>query len=140
MYAGSLGINPGDYLNPDGSVSIGLLPTAGSINDGITASGFAAGKLQNQTAILNGGTTQLAETSTSCASNCQGGSTSGSPAPGTATIFMPAGAPEFSLLGDGVDTNSVQDWISTRSGATTTTLTIPIGIFGVADVSTMLNT
>src|ERR1700733_9864816 len=70
MYAGSLGINPGDYLNPDGSVSIGLMPTV----DGLTASGFAAGKLQNQTAILNGGTTSLPQTSTSCASNCQGGS------------------------------------------------------------------
>ena len=142
MYAGSLGINPGDYLNPDGSVSIGLLPTTTTpaLSDGITASGFAAGKLQNQTAILNGGTTALPQTSTSCATNCQGGSTAQSPAPGTETIFKPASAPEFSLLGDSVDTNSVQDWISTGNGTAAATLTIPIGIFGVADVSTMLNT
>jgi PEP-CTERM motif len=136
MYAGSLGINPGDYLNPDGSVSIGLMPTV----DGLTAVGFGAGKMQNQTAILNGGTTALPQTSTSCASNCQGGSTASPAAPGAATLFKPANASEFSLLGDGVDINSVQDWISTGGGVTASTLTIPIGIFGVADVSTMLNT
>jgi len=137
MYAGSLGINPSDYLNPDGSVSIGLMPTV----DGITTTLFNAGKLQNQATVLNGGTTPLPQTSTSCAANCQGGQTATTPAPGTETIFKPASAPEFSLLGDSVDTNSVQDWISTSSGTTSpSTITIPVGIFGVADVSTMLNT
>jgi len=136
MYAVGLGINPGDYLNPDGSVSIGLMPAV----DNLTASAFAAGKLQNQSAILAGGTVQLPQTSVSCTSNCQGGITTTPPSAGTETIFKPASAPEFSLLGDGVDTNSVQDWISTGNGTSSATLTIPVGIFGVADVSTMLNT
>jgi PEP-CTERM motif-containing protein len=136
MYAVGLGINPGDYLNPDGSVSIGLLPGA---TDGITSTTFNAGKLQNQITILNGGTVALPQTSVSCASNCQGGSTT-NPAPaGTATIFKPASAPEFSLLGDSVDTNSVQDWVSSGSSANSV-ITIPVGIFGVADVNTMLST
>ena len=143
MYAGSLGINPGDYLNPDGSVSIGLLPTAGSINDGVTSTLFAAGKLTSSTYISAGGTVgSLPQTSTSCASNCQGGSTS-TPAytPGTETIFKPASEPEFNLMGDGVDNNSVQEWVSASSGTSTpSTISIPVGIFGVADVSTMLNT
>jgi hypothetical protein len=144
MYAGSLGINPGDYLNPDGSVSIGLLPTAGSINDGVVASGFGQNKLSNSSNIYiaAGGTLSLPQTSTSCASNCQGGSTS-TPAytPGTETIFKPAGAPEFNLMGDSVDTNSIQDWASASAGTgSPATITIPVGIFDVTDVSTMLNT
>jgi hypothetical protein len=143
MYAGSLGINPGDYLNPDGSVSIGLLPTAGSINDGVTASGFITGTLTGSAIIINsggGGSASLPQTSTSCASNCQGGITAAPPyTPNTATIFKPASAPEFDLLGDAIDTNSVQAWLAPNNSATNT-LTIPVGIFGVADVSTMLNT
>lgn len=141
MYAGSLGINPGDYLNPDGSVSIGLLPTSGSINDGVTASGFGTSKLTSSTYISAGGTLSIPQTSTSCASNCQGGLTSTPYTTGTATAFTPASAPEFNLMGDSVDTNSVQDWVSASSGTgSPAVLTIPVGIFGVADVSTMLNT
>jgi hypothetical protein len=145
MYAGSLGINPGDYLNPDGSVSIGLLPTAGSINDGITSTSFNAGTLTNSAFIINGtagGSASLPQTSTACASNCQGGLTSTPPyTPGSATIFKPASAPEFNLIGDSVNASSVQDWASASSGVgSPSTITIPIGIFGVADVNTMLNT
>jgi len=142
MYAGSLGINPGDYLNPDGSVSIGLLPTAGSINDGVTTTLFAQTKLTSNIYVGAGGTLSLPQTSTSCASNCQGGSTSTPPyTPGTETIFKPASAPEFNLLGDSVDTNSIQAWLSASSGTgSPSTITIPVGIFGVADVNTMLNT
>jgi len=145
MYAGSLGINPGDYLNPDGSVSVGLLPTAGAINDGITATSFNAGTLTSSVYIVNGtagGSASLPQPSTACASNCQGGLTSTPPySPGTATIFMPASAPEFNLIGDSVNTSSVQDWASVSAGTTSaSTISIPVGIFGVADVSTMLNT
>jgi hypothetical protein len=127
-------------------VSVGLLPTAGAINDGITATAFSAGTLINATTIINGtggGSASLPQISTSCATNCQGGLTS-TPAytPGSATIFTPASAPEFNLLGDGVNANSTQDWISTSSGtgASAGTITIPVGIFGVSDVNTMLNT
>jgi hypothetical protein len=148
MYAGSLGINPGDYLNPDGSVSIGLLPTTTTpvaINDGITHTAFNAVTLDGSTVIINqggGGSAALPQTSTSCASNCQGGITSAPPyGPGTATLFTPASAPEFDLIGDGVDTSSAQAWISNSNGTgTQSTVSIPVGIFGVADVSTMLNT
>jgi hypothetical protein len=138
MYAGSLGINPGDYLNPDGSVSVGLLPSG----DGITNTNFGNGKFTTSAFIAGGGTVSLPQTSTSCSANCQGGSTAVTPPPGTAAIFKPAAAPEFSLLGDSVDTNSVQYWASASSGtgANDSVLTIPVGIFGVADVSTMLNT
>jgi len=139
MYAGSLGINPGDYLNPDGSVSIGLMPTV----DNITASGFNAGTLTGSTIIVDstgGGSASLPQTSTSCASNCQGGITTAPPySAGTAKIFTPASAPEFDLLGDSTDINSAQAWL-TASNSGTNTLTIPVGIFGVSDVSTMLNT
>jgi hypothetical protein len=143
MYAGSLGINPGDYLNPDGSVSVGLLPTAGSINDGVTSTLFFSGNLNASTYISGGGTIgALPQTSTSCASNCQGGLAGTPPyTPGTAKIFTPGSAPEFDLMGDSVNTNSVQEWVSASSGtATPSTITIPVGIFGVADLSTMLNT
>ena len=145
MYAGSLGINPGDYLNPDGSVSIGLLPTAGSINDGVTTSGFNATTLTNSLFVVNapgGGSASLPQTSTACATNCQGGITSAPPyTPGTATIFQPAGAPEFNLLGDTASAVAMQDWASASNGTgSPSTITIPVGIFGVSDVSTMLNT
>jgi hypothetical protein len=139
MYAGSLGINPGDYLNPDGSVSIGLMPTV----DGITTTNFGNGKFTTSTFVAGGGgSVAQPQTSTSCSANCQGGSTATTPAPGSETIFKPAAAPEFSLLGDSVDTNSVQYWASSSTGTGTGAgiLTIPVGIFGVADVSTMLNT
>jgi len=137
MYAGSLGINPGDYLNPDGSVSIGLLP---GITNGATASGFAATNLFGN-AILSTGSVALPQTSFACTSNCQGGLTVTPPPAGTATIFKPASAPEFDLLGDTANTSSVQAWISASTGtAGASTITIPVGIFGVADVSTMLNT
>jgi hypothetical protein len=136
MYAGSLGINAGDYLNPDGSVSIGLIPTT----DITTTTNFAAGNLQGN-AIIGVGTAALPQTSFACASNCQGGLTASPPPAGTATIFKPAGAPEFDLLGDTANTSSLQDWISTSAGtANPGTISIPVGIFGVADVSTMLNT
>jgi len=142
MYAGSLGINPGDYLNPDGSVSVGLLPTAGSINDGITSTSFNASKISNNLYIANGDTVALPQTSTSCASNCQGGLTSTPPyTPGTATIFTPAGEPEFNLMGDSVNTNSAQMWASASNGTgAPSTITIPVGIFDIQTVSTMLNT
>jgi len=135
MYAGSLGINPGDYLNPDGSVSIGLMPTV----DGITASGIAATNLFGN-AILSTGSAALPQTSFACTSNCQGGLTATPPPAGTATIFTPAGAPEFDLLGDTANTTSVQAWVSASTATAPSTITIPVGIFGVADVSTMLNT
>jgi hypothetical protein len=146
MHAGSLGINPGDYLNPDGTVSIGLLPTAGGINDGITSTAFnAAPSLLNSTMIIDkahGGSASLPQTSTSCASNCQGGLTTVPPyTPGSATLFKPTAAPEFDLLGDSADLNSVQNWISASNGVGSPgTLTIPVGIFGVQYVDTMLNT
>jgi hypothetical protein len=145
MYAGSLGINPGDYLNPDGSVSVGLLPTAGSINDGITHTVFNPVTLDGSSVIINqggGGSAFLPQGLTSCASNCQGGLTSTPPyAPGTAKIFEPAGAPEFNLIGDGIDLNSTQAWISNATGTDSPSLlTIPIGIFGVSELNTMLNT
>jgi hypothetical protein len=140
MYAGSLGINPGDYLNPDGSVSIGLL----SAGDGIAATAFNASTLTNSTFIINatgGGSASLPQTSFACASNCQGGQTSTPPTAGASTIFKPAGAPEFALLGDTTNATSMQDWASASSGTgSPSTITIPVGIFGVADVSTMLNT
>ena len=140
MYAGSLGINPGDYLNPDGSVSIGLL----SAVDGITSTGFNASTLTNSTFVVNGtggGSASLPQTSGACGSNCQGGVTATPPPPGTATIFQPAGAPEFDLLGSSASATSMQDWASASSGTgSPSVISIPIGIFGVADVSTMLST
>jgi len=152
-YAGSLGINQGDYLNPDGSVSIGLLPNTGAPSgsglvsnpDGVTGQKFNQGTLVNAATILNGGTVSkpLPQTSTACTSNCQGGLAGPTYPAGTATIFEPASAPEFDLLGDNVNTSSSQDWISTSTGSTGATegiITIPVGIFGVSSVSTMLNT
>jgi PEP-CTERM motif len=139
LNAGSLGINPGDYLNPNGTVSIGLLPAG----DGITNSHFAASTLMNTTNIIDmsgGGSASLPQTSFACTANCQGGQTATTPAPGSATIFQPAGAPEFDLLGDTANTTSIQDWISTSTATAAGTITIPVGIFGVSSVDTMFNT
>jgi hypothetical protein len=139
VYAGSLGINPGDYLLPNGSVAIGLLPAV----DGITTSHFAASTLTNTTTIIDmsgSGSAPLPQTSFACSANCQGGQTATTPAPGSATIFQPAGATVFDLLGDSSNITSVQDWISTSTASTAGTITIPVGIFGVQSVDTMLNT
>ena len=151
MYAGSLGINPGDYLNPDGTVSIGLLPNVGvssgfgltSNPDGITGTNFAQTNYDGNTSILYGSQVNVPQTSgPACTANCQGGQTSVTPVKGTSTIFTPSSAPEFDLLGDGTFADrgvSNTAWISTGNGVTST-LTIPVGIFGVNDVSTLLNT
>jgi len=162
MYAGSLGINPGDYLNPNGTVSIGLLPNTGVESgtglvanpDGITGTAFAQRNYSGNSAVLNGGTigtstttgtsTGLPQSLVTCTVNCQGGKTTVSSAPGTATIYSPPGAPEFDLLGDGSlanDASNANFWYSLSNGTgTQSTLTIPVGIFGVNTVSTMLNT
>jgi hypothetical protein len=150
MYAGSLGINPGDYLNPNGSVSIGLLPNLGTPSgtglvsnpDGITGTTFTQTSYSANTSILYGSSSNVPQTTgPACTSNCQGGKTTLTVAPGTATIFQPASAPEFDLLGDGsfADRAEATAWISTGN-ATTSTLTIPVGIFGVNSVATLLNT
>jgi hypothetical protein len=139
-YAGSLGINPGDYLNPDGTVSIGLMPTV----DGITTSHFGSGNLTNSNGIIDmasGGSASLPQTSFACTANCQGGQTVTTPAPNSATIFQPSNAPEFDLLGDSANVTSLQDWVSTSTSlGTQGTITIPVGIFGVQSVDTMLST
>lgn len=151
MYAGSLGINPGDYLNPDGTVSIGLLPNVGTPSgngltsnpDGITGTNFTQTNYEANTSILFGSTVNTPQSAVTCTSNCQGGQTSANPTPGASTIFVPSQAPEFDLLGDATFadrglTNTA--WISTGTGGVNSTLTIPVGIFGVNDVATLLNT
>jgi hypothetical protein len=165
-YAGSLGINPGDTLNPDGSVSIGLLPAnpanvngaepaantpgAGASPDGITVSGtlngtnhnFQQRSYFNAVPILNGGNTStplpdFKASNTPCTTgNCQ------------QTVYTPASGPTFNLLGDGIMGNEFTNldnsnyWysLSTGTGANSATITIPVGIFGVTNVNTMLNT
>jgi hypothetical protein len=150
MYAGSLGINPGDYLNPDGSVSIGLLANVGAASgfgltsnpDGITGTNFSQTSYDAAGAILYGSSANVPQTSVSCTVNCQGGQTIATPVKGASTIYQPAAAPEFDLLGDGSFADrgtSSTAWISTGNGVTST-LTIPVGIFGVQDVATLLNT
>lgn len=153
-YAGSLGINQGDYLNPNGTVSIGLLPNVGTPSgsgltsnpDGITGTKFSQGTL-NGGGIINGvggGSVSkpLPQTTFACTANCQGGLAGPTYPANTATIFAPSNAPEFDLLGDSVNFSSSQDWISTStgSGANAGLMTIPVGIFGVSSVSTMLET
>jgi hypothetical protein len=152
MYAGSLGINPGDYLNPDGSVSIGLLGNVGagsgtglvSNPDGITGTNFTQTSYDASGAILYGAQANVPQTlGPTCTVNCQGGQTVAHPVAGASTIFVPPSAPEFDLLGDGTWNNrgaSNTAWISTGTGGATSTLTIPVGIFGVNDVATLLNT
>jgi len=150
-YAGPLGINPGDYLNPDGTVSIGLMPNLGAMGsgtassaDGLTGS-FWGQRNYYGSSVLNGATVtnNLPQTSTPCAANCQGGITTAPPyTPGTAVIYSPPNAPEFDLLGDRLtaDTaSSANAWVSTTGASQTGTLTIPVGIFGVTSVATMLN-
>jgi PEP-CTERM motif len=150
-YAGSLGINPGDYLNPDGSVSIGLMPNLGTMltgtansADGLTGS-FWGQRNYYGTGLLAGATVTnlLPQTSSACAANCQGGLTTAPPyTANSATIYQPSGAPEFNLLGDNAfaDAATTADaWISTSSASATGTLTIPVGIFGVTSIDTMLN-
>ena len=151
MYAGSLGINKGDYLNPDGSVSIGLLPNVGpssgnglsSNPDGITGSNFTQTSYDGNTSILFGSSANVPQTTgPTCTTNCQGGQSTLVPTPGASTIFQPASTPEFALLGDGTFTDrglSSTAWISIGNGVAST-ITIPVGIFGVTDVATMLNT
>lgn len=150
MYAGSLGINPGDYLNPDGTVSIGLLANTGvpsgtglvSNPDGITGTNFTQTTYDANTSILYGSQVNVPQTGgPACSANCQGGQATVTPV-GASTIFTPSSAPEFDLLGDGTFADrGVSDtaWISTGSGVNST-LTIPVGIFGVNDVATLLNT
>lgn len=142
-YAGSLGINPGNVLNPDGTVSIGLLPNTGIPNgtpltanpDGITGSGFAQRNYFGSAVVLNGAQVNplLPGHATACAANCQN------------TIYAPGSVPEFNLLGDNVfadKANNSNFWysVSAGTGAGASTITIPIGIFGVNTISTMLNT
>jgi hypothetical protein len=60
-------------------------------------------------------------------------------------IFEPSSAPEFNLLGDNVYSdkgNNSNAWVtlSTGTGASDAVITIPVGIFNVSSVSTMLNT
>lgn len=59
------------------------------------------------------------------------------------TIYTPPSGPVFDLLGDGTSTTTSNAWVSLSTGNTATTeaqITIPIGIFGVTSISTMLNT
>jgi hypothetical protein len=151
MYAGSLGINPGDYLNPNGSVSIGLLPNVGAASglgltsnpDGITGSNFTQTSYDANGSILFGSSSNVPQTTgPACTANCQGGQTTATPVSGASTIYTPAAAPEFDLLGDGSFADRATSntaWISTGNGVTSS-LTIPVGIFGVNDVATLLNT
>ncbi len=162
MYAGSLGINPGDYLNPDGSVSIGLLANTGipsgtglvSNPDGITGTNFAQRNYTGNSAVLNGGTigtstttgtsTGLPQSLVTCNTNCQGGKTAVSPAlrvrlqsirlrARPSLTFLTAHLPIWLL--------TANFWYSLSNGTgTQSTLTIPVGIFGVNSISTMLNT
>lgn len=160
-YAGALGINPGDHLNPDGTVSIGLLPsnpavgnsgagpTGGVVGgvcnpttnpDCITTNGtsnvinnFAQRNLFNNSVLLYNGTVApgLPQSSgPACSVNCQ------------QTIYTPPNKPEFDMLGDGTSGNNSDVWysVSTGTGSGSATINIPVGIFGISSVSTMLNT
>jgi hypothetical protein len=174
MYAGSLGINPGDYLNPDGSVSVGLLPNVGlgsaavdplASNDlGITGTNFKQRNYFTAGIVLNGGTVGASSTpgtskglpqvGAACAANCQGGiSAAPAYASGIAAVYAPGnGAPEFALLGDSLasdKSNNSNFWYSLSTGTDTSAgctsscaslITIPVGIFDVTTVNTMLNT
>ncbi len=157
-YAASVGINPGDVLNADGSVSVGLLANSGTKSglgitasagttpsvDGLTGTRFTQANYYSQAGVLNSGATSnaLPETSTSWATNtCAQTGTTGNC---QNTIFTPTGGPTFNLLGDNLaaDKNiASQAWISTAAGsASPGTLNIPVGIFGVTSISTLLNT
>ncbi len=163
-YAANLGINPGNTLNPDGTVSIGLLPsnpatgsgagpTGGPVGgvcspttnpDCITtnatftgANNFAQKNFYTNTTLLNNGTVspglpQYNPSNPTCSANCQ------------QTIYAPPNKPEFNMLGDGIkgDTGNSDVWLSvaTGVGSGSATITIPVGIFGVSSVETMLNT
>jgi len=81
MYAGSVGINPGDILQPNGTVTVGLLGNSGTKSgsgitnsslttpsvDGLTGVGTAQGNYYTQTYGLDSGlvTPVLPQTSTS---------------------------------------------------------------------------
>jgi len=90
--------------------------------------------------MAGGGSASLPQTSFACTANCQGGQTVTPPVAGSSTIFKPNNAPEFDLLGDGVNISSMQDWVSTSTATAAGTITIPVGIFGVQSVDTMLST
>jgi len=154
MYAGSLGINPGNILNPDGSVSIGIAPTgnlAANMNnpEGITGSNFRTNNYTGSTNILNSGTPTTPLPNSSVACNVGMNDTYGNPIPFNnpavkgceGTLFTPANAPEFYLLGDRTvadKSTSANYWVTIGDNAGV--ITIPVGIFGVNAVSTMLNT
>jgi hypothetical protein len=143
MYAGSLTINPGNQLNPDGTVSVGLLPSGplgNNLNnqDGITGSSFRSQNYLNSTNVLFGHGTPnnpLPDSPTTCVT-CQ------------STLFTPSGGNEFYLLGDNTTADmgtSTNFWISTStgngtSGTTAGSIAIPVGVFGVSTVDTLLNT
>jgi hypothetical protein len=154
VYAGPLGINPGNVLNPDGTVSIGLLPsdpatgnngagtTGGPVGgvcnptinpDCITADKFIQRNLVSNVNMLHSGAVSPnlpQDTGVTCTVNCQ------------QTIYAPPNKPEFEMLGDGTTGNNSNIWysVSTGTGAGSATINIPVGIFGVSSVSTMLNT
>jgi len=84
-------------------------------------------------AMLGGGTVSgnlPQNTGATCNVNCQ------------QTIYAPPNKPEFDLLGDGKAGTNSNIWysLSTGTGSNSATINIPIGIFGVSSVSTMLNT
>jgi len=110
--------------------------------DGITGTNFSQTSYDVSGAILYGSSANVPQTAVTCTVNCQGGQTTAKPVLGGSTIYQPASAPEFDLLGDGSFADrgtSNTAWISTGNGVTST-LTIPVGIFGVNDVATLLNT
>ena len=107
--------------------------------EGITGSGGTSGtgfRPQNyyfSAQILNGNTTNpaLPGSAASC-TFCQ------------QTLYAPASKPEFNMLGDNLladASTSPNMWISQSNGVNTPgTITIPVGIFGVNSIATMLNT
>jgi hypothetical protein len=160
-YAGSLTINPGDVLGSNGAVYVGLLGNSGNKSgtgvtaaigttpsvDKLTGQLVSQGSYYSQVSLLNGASSTspvFPETSTSWATtNC--------PQTGTVgncqnTIYTPSAGPTFNLLGDNIFADrgkTDQMWVTASTGTTsaaTGNLTIPVGVFGVTSISTMLNT
>jgi hypothetical protein len=110
--------------------------TSGCSGVGPCISGSSGGFTeQNYDSVLFSGASNGVNTPTPYSTYSTGNANQG-------TIADPASSETFAMINDGVKVGggSRNVWIGSTSSPTLDTITVPIGVFGVSDVWTMLNT
>lgn len=104
-----------------GSAGSGQQPYVNNVFQGTTVVGQTSGNLCSGATI----------------STCT--STSGTPGAGPTNEFATANGVTFALVNQNISGTQEMEWAATSTGNASSTITIPIGIFGVTSVDTMLN-